>query len=282
MPLLEVRDLKKWYVIRTGSWKRRAIYVKAVDGVCFQIEEGEVFGLVGESGSGKTTIARLILGLETPTSGAILFEGVEVTGLVDSKDLKRYRVKLGAVFQDPYDSLNPMMNVYRILSEPLSVAGVKAGKTEKLQRVREALINVRLTPTEDFMYKYPHELSGGQRQRVSLARALMLNPKLLVADEPLSMLDVSLRADMLNLMEEMKDQYRLTILFITHDLAAARHLCDRIAVIYKGKIVETGPSEKIFQHPQHPYTKALKEAVPQIGRPLQPISTTFIEPFHKD
>ncbi|MEM2965045.1 MAG: ABC transporter ATP-binding protein [Candidatus Bathyarchaeia archaeon] len=252
--------------------------MKAVDGVCFQVEEGEIFGLVGESGSGKTTIARLILGLETPTSGAILFEGVDITGLVDPKALKRYRMMMGSVFQDPYDSLNPMMNVYRILSEPLDVAGVEASKAGKLRRVVEALRSVRLTPPEDFLNKYPHELSGGQRQRVSLARSVMLNPKLLVADEPLSMLDVSLRADMLNLMEEMKNQHRLTILFITHDLAAARHLCDRIAVIYKGKIVETGPSDKIFQHPQHPYTKALKEAVPQIGRPLQPISPTFIEP----
>jgi ABC-type oligopeptide transport system ATPase subunit len=265
LPLLDVKDLRKWYVLRSGLWRRKTTYVKAVDDVSFQVEEGEVFGLVGESGSGKTTIARLILRLETPTSGAILFDGVDITRLSHKNALKQYRVKLGAVFQDPYDSLNPMMNVYRILSEPLDVGGVKAGKAERLRMMREALKNVRLTPPEEFTYKYPHELSGGQRQRVSLARALMLNPKLLIADEPFSMLDVSLRADMLTLMEEMKNQRRLTILFITHDLAAARHLCDRIAVIHKGRIVEIGSSEKIFQHPQHPYTKALKKAVPQIS-----------------
>ncbi len=267
--LLEVKDLMKLYFLRKGLVRHSTAYVKAVDEVSFGVKEGEVFGLIGESGSGKTTIARLVLGLEEATSGSITFDGTSISTSLNERTLKKYRIQIGAVFQDPFDSINPMMNVYTIVSEPLEIAEVKASKSEKIMRVQTALRDVKLTPPEEFMAMYPHELSGGQRQRVSLARALMLRPKLIIADEPLSMLDVSLRADMLNLMEDMKERYKLTILFITHDLAVARYFCDNVAVIYKGKLMEIGLSEEIFRRPRHPYTMALKEAVPEIGKRIE-------------
>ena len=267
-PLLEINNLSKWYFLKKGFFRRRQICVKAVDEIDFEVQKGEVFGLVGESGSGKTTIVRLILGLEKPTSGSIKFNGTTITNRSNDQLVKGFRTQLGAIFQDPFDSLNPMLNVFSIIKEPLDIAKVNIPKSQILLNVQEALMDVKLIPYEEFINKFPHELSGGQRQRVSLARALILKPNLLIADEPLSMLDVSLRAYMINLMEEMKKRYNLTILFITHDLAVARYFCDNISVIYKGKIMERGPSEVIFRDPKHPYTIALKEAVPEM-RPLR-------------
>jgi len=266
--LLDVTDLSKLYFLKRGFFTREAVCVKAVDGVTFNVEKSKVFGLVGESGSGKSTIARLILCLEKPTSGTIMFNGEDIVN-APKKEVMEYRTQVGAVFQDPFDSLNPMMNVYALVSEPLDVAGVKASKPVKGKMVNEALRDVKLMPHEEFISKYPHELSGGQRQRVSLARALILRPRLVIADEPLSMLDVSLRADMLNLMEDMRERYKLTMLFITHDLAVARYFCDDIAVIYRGRLMEKGPSDEIFRKPRHPYTLALREAVPEIGKSIE-------------
>ncbi len=261
--LIEVINLKKWFPLRTGFFStllKKEIYVKAVDDVSFYVNKGEIFGLAGESGSGKTTTGKLLIRLIEPTSGKILFKGEDISKYPESR-LKSYRKKVQIVFQDPYESLNPRMLVEDILSEPLLIHGISDEKeiSEKIYKIMEA---VKLTPPEEFLLRYPHELSGGQRQRVATARALMLDPEFIVADEPVSMLDVSIRAEVLNVILDLREKFNVAFLFITHDLALARHICDRIAVMYLGKIVEMASVDGIVYDPLHPYTKALIDAVP--------------------
>jgi len=262
---VKVTDLKKWFPVRKGFvetlFSRKQSFVHAVDGINFEIRMGEVFGLAGESGSGKTTTGRLLLKLIEPTGGNIYFKGEDITAL-PRKKLKPLRRKMQTIFQDPYESLNPRMTISSILSEPLRVQGVLKTEAEIEAKVREILEVVELMPPEEFILRYPHELSGGQRQRVGIARGFILNPELIIADEPVSMLDVSIRADILNLMLDLAEKFNVSFLYITHDLALARHMCDRIAIMYLGKIVEMGLIEKIVYEPLHPYTKALIDAVP--------------------
>jgi peptide/nickel transport system ATP-binding protein len=242
--------------------KGRAEHVKAIDGVTFEVLKGEVLGLVGESGSGKTTLGRVILRLEEPDSGSIRFEESDYTSVKDRSTMKEFRRKMQMIFQDPFDSINPRMNVRDVIEEPLRIHNVGSGEEERTQLIRRSLEDVRVNPPEDYLDRYPHELSGGQRQRIAIARTLVLKPSFIVADEPVSMLDVSVRMELLNLMLDLKDRYGLTYLFITHDLAVAKYVCDRIAVMQSGKIVELGPAVQIIHNPQHPYTKALRAAVP--------------------
>ena len=265
-PLLEVSDLRTLYSLR-GSFVdrlrgREAGSVKAVDGVSFELRRGEVLGIVGESGSGKTTLGRTLLGLVEAASGSIRFEGDEIAGL-DESHLRELRRRLQIVFQDPHASLNPALTIGASVGDPLRFHGL-ADDEEKLDRqVAAALERVGLTPPEQFMDKYPGALSGGQKQRAVLARAIILGPQVLIADEPVSMLDMSVRAKILELMLELKRELGLTYVYITHDLATAKFFCDRIAIMYLGKIVEIGPAEQIYDAPKHPYTEALLRAIPE-------------------
>jgi len=261
--IIEAKNLKKWFPLRTGflsTLLKSELYVKAVDDISFDIRKGEIFGLAGESGSGKTTTGKLLIRLIDPTAGEIIFKGEDIAKYPENK-LKSYRKKVQIVFQDPYESLNPRFLVEDILSEPLLIHGMHDQKeiSEKIYNVLEA---VKLIPPEEFLSRYPHELSGGQRQRVATARALMLDPEFIVADEPVSMLDVSIRAEVLNVILDLRNKFNVAFLLITHDLALARHICDRIAVMYLGKIVEMASVEDLVFKPLHPYTKALIEAVP--------------------
>lgn len=263
--LLEVTDLKTYYPLR-GSFLerisgRQAGFVKAVDGVSFRLRKGEVLGLVGESGSGKTTLGRTILGMVPPTSGSIKLEGREIGGLSE-REFRPLRRRMQMVFQDPHASLNPAMDLLTAVGHPLKIHGLAKDPAAVRAAVADALEHVGLVPVEQFLRKYPSDLSGGQKQRAVLARAIILQPDLLVADEPISMLDMSVRAKILELMLELKDELDLTYLYITHDLATAKFFCDRVAIMYLGKVVETGPTEAIFADPKHPYTKALLQAVP--------------------
>lgn len=263
--VIEVEDLKKWFPVRMGFFEsiisRKEYFLRAVDGISFHVEEGEIFGLVGESGSGKTTTGRVLLRLTEPTAGKIYFQGKEISNIPPEK-MKEFRSKMQIIFQDPYESLNPRMTIFDIIAEPLSVLQIATGE-EIGHRVRRALEDVEIVPPEEFTLRFPHELSGGQRQRIAVARALVLNPAFIVADEPVSMLDVSTRAEVLNLMLGLiHERARISILYITHDIALARHMCDRIAVMYLGKIMEMGQTEKIVYEPLHPYTRALIRAVP--------------------
>ena len=257
--LVRVEDLKMYFPIRSGIVIERHVGdIKAVDGVSFEIKRGETLGLVGESGCGKTTVGRTLLRLYQPTEGRILFENVDIATLSE-KDLRGLRKRMQMIFQDPYSSLNPRQNIGNIVGEPLKVHGMAGGKDIE-SSVRELLDTVGLP--KDAANRYPHEFSGGQRQRIGVARALALNPDLIVADEPVSALDVSIQAQIVNLLEELQQEFDLTYLFIAHDLAVVRHISDRIAVMYLGKLVEVAPSARLYESPLHPYTKALLSAVP--------------------
>ena len=288
-PVLEVRDLYKYFPVSQSPLdmlRRKPLeYIRAVDGVSFALRRGEVVALVGESGCGKTTIARTVIGLEEQTSGEILFEGqwvgasqrrlraglapLEASGPGSRQHLqfpkiamKRLRQQAQMVFQDPYESLNPRATVYEIVAEPLVVHGLSRRREEREARVKSALEEAGLRPAEDFLSRYPHELSGGQRQRVVIASAMVLRPELLLADEPVSMLDVSIRAEILNLLNDLRRRSGVAIVFITHDLSTVSYFADQIAVMYLGRIVEIGPTEDVLRFPQHPYTKALLSVVP--------------------
>jgi peptide/nickel transport system ATP-binding protein len=265
-PLLEVRDLKTRFSLR-GSFLdrlrgREAGSVKAVDGVSFELRRGEVLGVVGESGSGKTTLGRTLLGLVAASEGSIMLDGTEIAGLGERR-MRPLRRRLQIVFQDPHASLNPALTIGASVGDPLAFHGMTADARAIRRRVAEALERVGLQPAAQFMDKYPGDLSGGQKQRAVLARAIILNPDLLIADEPVSMLDMSVRAKILELMLDLKDELDLTYLYITHDLATAKFFCDRIAIMYLGRIVELGPSKEIYDNPRHPYTVSLLKAIPE-------------------
>lgn len=251
--LLEVKDLKMHFQVG-----RKAI-VKAVDGISFDVMEGETFGLVGESGCGKSTLGRSIVRIYTPTSGKIIFDGKDITKTPNSK-LKEYRKEMQMVFQDPYASLNPRLTVGEIIKEPMDIHNIYKTNEEKIQRVQELLELVGLKP--DHIQRYPHEFSGGQRQRIGIARTLALNPKFIVCDEPISALDVSIQAQIINLLEEIQQKTGVAYLFIAHDLSMVKHISHRIGVMYLGKMVEVGDSDELYKNPLHPYSQALLSSVP--------------------
>jgi oligopeptide transport system ATP-binding protein len=257
--LLEVRDLVKHYPVSSGLFGRQVGVVRAVDGVSFTIRRGETLGLVGESGCGKTTTGRCILQLERPTSGSVRFEGQELTTLGPAA-LRSVRRRIQVIFQDPYSSLNPRMTVSQIVGEPLAVHGLAGDAPARAGRVQELLRQVGLLPQHG--RRYPHQLSGGQRQRVGIARALALEPSLIICDEPVSALDVSIQAQIINLLEDLRRDLGLTYLFVAHDLSVVRHISDRVAVMYLGRVVELADRQTLYEAPRHPYTKALLSAVP--------------------
>ena len=261
MELLEVKHLKKYYEIKKEGFAKKAI-LKAVDDVSFVIKEGETLSVVGESGCGKSTTGKLILRIEEPTEGHIFFNGEDIAKK-NLKELKDYRKNVQIIFQDPYSSLNPRWRVGDIIAEPL-LLNSELSKKEIEERVLYLMEKVGLLKEQ--YYRYPHQFSGGQRQRIGIARALTLNPKLIVCDEPVSALDVSVQSQVLNLLIDLQEEFKLTYLFISHDLSVVRHISDRIIVMYLGKIMEKGTVDDIFENPKHPYTRALLESVPEIGK----------------
>lgn len=260
--VIRVSRLRKLFPVSKPSlWQREETFVHAVDDVSFTVGRGEVLALVGESGCGKSTLALTLMGLEKPTEGQIFIEGRDITPL-QGKALKALRRHIQMIFQDPYESLNPMMTIGEIVAEPLMVHGLASNREERVARVRQALEDAGLKPADNFIHRLPHELSGGQRQRVVIAGALALEPAVLLADEPVSMLDVSIRAEILNLLADLRRSRGISILFITHDLGTVAYIADRIAVMYLGRIVEMGPSLDVLENPLHPYTRALLSVVP--------------------
>ncbi|MCK4599016.1 ABC transporter ATP-binding protein [Candidatus Bipolaricaulota bacterium] len=257
--LLEVNDLHQWFELRKFVFAH-AGYVKAVDGVSFSLPRGEALALVGESGSGKTTLARTVLGLHKPTSGDVIFEGLRLNDL-SRKQMRRYRANLGYVQQDPYGALPPFMSLRNILAEPMKINGIR-DKKEQDRRIRVVLEEVKLTPVSDFINKFPHMLSGGQQQRAVIARAMVLNPKLIAADEPVSMLDASVRVEILKLLRRIQEEHNLAVIYITHDLSTVRYFAERIFIMYAGKTVEKAPVESLIENHFHPYTQALLAAIP--------------------
>ena len=260
MSLLKVNNLKVHYPIRGGFFRTVKDHVRAVDGVSFELDKGETYGLVGESGCGKTTTGRAIIGLNSVTEGEIIFEGEDLVSL-KHRDRRKYIQDIQMVFQDPYSSLNSRKNVLNIIAEPLRNFE-RLSPTEELLRVQELVERVGLTP--ESIYKYPHQFSGGQRQRIGIARALTLNPKLIIADEPVSALDVSVQAQVLNFMQDIQEEFDLTYLFISHDLGIVRHMSDRLGIMHNGRLVEEGTRDDIFENAQHPYTKRLLAAIPEM------------------
>ena len=263
-PLVDVKGLRKLFPISRGLFRAPTDFVHAVDGIDFEIAPGESLGLVGESGCGKSTTGRMLVKLLDPTEGQIKFSDGDYekdVARVGRWEIKDFRSRVQMIFQDPYESMNPRRTVFDTVSEPLAVQGVGT-VPEREGRVLELLSLVGLTPAENFLFRYPHELSGGQRQRVAIARALVMNPRFVVADEPTSMLDVSIRISIMELMTDLAERLGVSYLYITHDLAVARYMCDRIAVMYLGKMVEVGPTEDVLANPRHPYTRALLSAVP--------------------
>ncbi len=262
--IVEFQGITKRYKTKQSLFGRGTKEVTALEDLDLGICRGEIFGLVGESGSGKTTAGRLLVKLEDPTEGSLVVEGTDINQL-KGRALREFRRKVQMIFQDPYQSLNPQVSIFEAVCEPLVIHGIGTPDT-RVDMVSEMLSLVGLSPPEDFFHRFPHQLSGGQRQRVAIARAMILRPSLLVADEPTSMLDASISAQIFNILLEMRERFGVTILFITHSLAAARYLCDRLGVIYKGRLMELGPSGTLISGPRHPYTQALIDALPKFGQ----------------
>lgn len=256
--LLEIKNLKKYYELKSGFLGREKRVVKAVDGINLSIKKGEILGIVGESGCGKSTLGRSILRLIEPTDGEILFDGKDIRGL-KKEELRRERSDMQIIFQDPGASLNPRMTVGEIIGEPIDIFGTESGE-EKAEKIHKLMDLVGIN--RSYIHRFPHEFSGGQRQRIGIARALAVDPKLIICDEPVSALDVSVRAQVLNLMKELKEKLNLTYIFISHDLSVVHHICDRVAVMYLGRIVEIATKEQLYANPVHAYTKALLSAIP--------------------
>lgn len=272
-PLLEVQDLKTWFPIKKGILRRTFGHVRAVDGVSFSVEKGKTLALVGESGCGKTTVGRSILRLVEPQSGSVKFRGQELIGLPEA-ELRPIRQKMQMVFQDPMTSLNPRMRVLDLIAEGIDTFGLTSSKSEREARVEQALLRVKLSA--DHMKRFPHEFSGGQRQRIGVARALAVEPDLIVCDEAVSALDVSIQAQILNLLGQLQNELGLSYVFITHDLSVVRYLADDVAVMYLGEIVESAPAAELFKSPKHPYTQGLVAAVPSPDPERDPVQAQVL------
>ena len=257
-PLLEVKNIKKWFPAKKSPFSRKKVYIKAVDGVSFPLNEGETLGVVGESGCGKSTMGRTVLRLIEPTEGQVLFEGKDYTALKDA-ELRKSRTDLQIIFQDPYASLDPRMTIGDIIAEPLDIQ-LKLPAKERMERVLKTMERVGLNTR--YVNRYPHEFSGGQRQRIGIARAIVLEPKLMVCDEPVSALDVSIQAQVLNLLMDLQKEMGMAYIFISHDLSVIKHISDRVAVMYLGHVVEIAEKADLYNHPMHPYTVALLSAIP--------------------